>query len=320
MKILQSAFAKSGNLWLFRVLQEILKAEGVNLLSFIQDHPIHPLAKTWPLSNPSQADLDFIDITPQGCFYRISSIFRMPIEDLEAYLSRCTIVRTHSAYCWLSGQVFDHFDRVIYLIRDPRDVLLSFSKYVFTPYFQKFYPHPFTDGNEYIEMNLEARMFMWVRHVSGHLAHINSNGLYTIFYERLKNDFRDEVGKIVDALDMQLSAIQLDHIQEVTSIQTMRAANPGHVRTGKAGGWMLGLTQQQQHRATFCTAPLLRLMGYPTRTNSVSGGELPGLPENPEASQFINAAKRCYLRIGLAALRNGQFSAARIRRVLNNSA
>ncbi|NJM16702.1 MAG: sulfotransferase domain-containing protein, partial [Bacteroidales bacterium] len=39
--------------------------------------------------------------------------------------------------------VFPKFDKIVYIVRDPRDVALSMARFQFTPYMQTYYPHPF---------------------------------------------------------------------------------------------------------------------------------------------------------------------------------
>ena len=92
MKIIQAGRAKSGNFWLFKILQSIFIKSGYEWKSYIQTQPIHEIARNWDLSYKEQADIDVMDIEPHGYYYRISSIFRMPIADVEDYVSRCTLV------------------------------------------------------------------------------------------------------------------------------------------------------------------------------------------------------------------------------------
>ena len=42
MHIIQNGYPKSGNLWLYRILTEILEAAGVPARSFISSHVAYP--------------------------------------------------------------------------------------------------------------------------------------------------------------------------------------------------------------------------------------------------------------------------------------
>ena len=109
MKILQIGYPKSGNFWLYQILEQLLERSGKSTKSFIQQQPIYELAKNWELNFPEQADIDVIDITDLQTTYRISSIFKMPIEDLEAYLRKTNHVWTHSPVCKRSEEYLSAF-------------------------------------------------------------------------------------------------------------------------------------------------------------------------------------------------------------------
>ncbi len=87
MKILQSGVPKCGNLWLYNILQKILSRIGNPTSSFIEQQPVYQIAKSWDLNYPEQARIDVLEITDLQCRYRISSIFQMPIDNMQEYLS-----------------------------------------------------------------------------------------------------------------------------------------------------------------------------------------------------------------------------------------
>ena len=158
MKILQGGAPKCGNFWLYRIVREVLSRAGQPVPSFIEKQPIYGLAQQWDLNYPSQASIDVLDITDLQCSYRISSIFRMPIDSLEDYVSQTGQVWTHSPICKRSGEVFGHFDRKLYIVRDPRDRALSAARYYTSPYMLKYYPQEERDPQRYLERHFEALM------------------------------------------------------------------------------------------------------------------------------------------------------------------
>jgi aryl sulfotransferase len=141
--LLQSGLPKSGNFWLYKILQQCLQEAGLPRKAFIQNQPVYEIAKDWSLSYEEQTDIDVLDITGHGCFYRISSIFRHPVKDLDRYLSQTTHVWTHSPFCDAFHQVLPRFDKVVYIIRDPRDTALSHARFMLTPYMKTYYPSGF---------------------------------------------------------------------------------------------------------------------------------------------------------------------------------
>ena len=312
MTILQVGAAKSGNFWLYRITQAILKAGGREQTSFIQDHPIFPLAQTWPLSNEDQAGLDFIDIIPAGCFFRISSIFRYPIDDLQTYLHKASLVRSHSRISSRTKDYFGEFDRIVYIIRDPRDVAVSFSRFAFTPYYQRFYPHSTQDSDEYLRRNFERRLWGWSHHVIGYLQHRDVLPIHFTFFEGLKLDFQNEVTRLAAFLDVELSTSQIEQIRELTSVESMQASNPDHVRKGTAGGWAETLSDAMKRRARFSTAPILRYLGYPSAEAAVNpfSSSLPRIPSTVNSAHLNRMLQLCRMRIALSALLSGNFNLA----------
>ncbi len=94
--LLQIGPPKCGNYWLYNILQQIYRLKGIPYRSFISNHPVYREAKNWDFSHSLQAGIDLIDIESGKCFYRISSIFRTPIHDLDEYLAQTNHVWTHS--------------------------------------------------------------------------------------------------------------------------------------------------------------------------------------------------------------------------------
>ncbi|NOG48286.1 MAG: hypothetical protein HND48_01695 [Chloroflexi bacterium] len=188
MKILQSGVAKSGNYALYRIIQSILRRSGVDLSTYIATDPIYPIAREWPLNYPEQAAIDTIDITDTRVWYRISSIYRWPIDDIDAYLAHTTHVWTHSQVTPLSRTLFPKFDKIIYLIRDPRDVIQSMARFAFTPYMQRFYPTEYATPESYLDARLDKQISAWRRHVAGHVMAAAAFDITILFYERLLAD------------------------------------------------------------------------------------------------------------------------------------
>lgn len=98
MKLLQIGAPKSGNIWLYKILKEILDRNGQRALSFIEQQPNCDLAKSWDLNYPKQGQIDMIDFSDLQTSYRISSIYRMPIEHMADYVSQTDQVWSHSPF------------------------------------------------------------------------------------------------------------------------------------------------------------------------------------------------------------------------------
>lgn len=291
--ILQAGIAKSGNFWLYRILQDIIHYAGLPQRSFIQQQPIYAIAQTWPLSTEEQAGVDVMDIEPHGCFYRISSVFRMPIDDLDAYIAQCSHVWTHSAFCAFSNEVLPKFDKVVYIIRDPRDVAISMSRFIFTDYMRRYNPHGERDPDTFLDKTLALRMKVWAEHVGGYLKARERLNIHVVFYERLRHDFEAELQHLLAYLGIALGEEDIARIRQDVDFAAMHSANPQHVRKGEAGQWRQVLSQRQQRRARRVAGPMLRLLGYPLRAEEIDG--LPHLPARLEAAQVDRAVRHARL-------------------------
>lgn len=286
MKILQAGMEKSGNYWLYRIIQSVIQRAGLPNTTYIQTQPIHALAKTWQLSFKEQADLDVLDIEPDACFYRISSVFRMSIPDLSAYLQHANHVWTHSEYNPRCETVLPQFDRTVYIIRDPRDVALSVVRFHFTPYMQTYYPISYRDADTLLEDRLHKYVNRWRHHVAGYLLHARRHQIHIVFYERLLHDFDRELSALLAYFGLEATPQRLAQVRHDVDFSHMQRENPGHVRKGRSMQWVEKLTPAQKARALHHAGALLPLLGYPT-ADAADGSVLPSLPADlsPDAIQ-----------------------------------
>ena len=117
MHILQCGMEKSGNSWLHKIIQEIINLSGQENNSFIRSQKIHKEISELKLSLVNQQDIDVLDIMDSGCYYRVSSIFREPVINIDDYINSCTHVWTHSKFSIKARPVFSRFTKIIYIIQ-----------------------------------------------------------------------------------------------------------------------------------------------------------------------------------------------------------
>lgn len=263
MKILQGGAPKCGNLWLYQIIQQVLERSGQPASSFIQRQPIYEIAKTWELNYPTQASIDVLDITDLQYSYRISSIFRMPVESIKDYVAQTDHVWTHSPVCKRSGELFSLFNKKVYIVRDPRDRAISASKYYTSDYMLKYYPQEETDPKRYLEKHFDALLLEWVWHVYDHLRYSREQNIHIAFYEGFLLDFQQELGRLLDYLEVTLSEQERAELQQAMSFATMKSKNPKHLKKGQSGYWMDQLTEKQAEQADIIAGPLIRFLGYP---------------------------------------------------------
>lgn len=290
MAILQVGLPKSGNFWSYRLLENIINHAGIEQKSFIKKQLIYETAKQWELSYAGQAGIDVLDIDTSGCFYRISSVFREPIENLDNYVYQNSLVWTHSAFCRQSFTVLPKFDKIIYVVRDPRDVALSMAKFAFTPYFLKYYPHHEISPDRFLASRYDGILRNWVKHVGGYLKYAHNFKIHFVFYERLLSAFDDELADLLEYLDINLSAKSLADIKNEVHFSNMKKKDPHHVRKGEVGKWINILTDSQKKQANLIAGQMLELLNYPVSDSKTS--LLPSVPAESQKHQIENAIEQ----------------------------
>lgn len=267
MKILQGGAPKCGNFWLYQIIRHILSQTGHTTASFIQKQPIYELARTWDLNYPSQASIDVLDVTDLQYSYRISSIFRMPVEDINAYIAQADHIWTHSPICKRSPELLGLVGKKVYIVRDPRDRAISAAKYYTSDYMLKYYPQEERDARRFLEKNFEQLMLEWVWHVYDHLRLSRPHNIHIAFYEGFLLDFQGELARLLSYLGVAMDGAQRKALQEAMSFATLKSKNPKHLKKGQSGYWMDQLTEEQINKADMIAGPLIRYLNYPTAIN-----------------------------------------------------
>lgn len=265
MKILQGGVPKCGNFWLYQIIQQVLKRSGNNNRSFIEQQPIFELAKKWDLNFPEQARIDVLEITDLQNAYRISSVFKMTIENIEEYVKGTSHVWTHSPICKISNQVFRCFDKIVYIIRDPRDRVLSAAKYYCSPYMLRYFPQKDTEPKKFLENNFESLMHEWTWHVFDHLRYSGENNIHIMFYENLLMNFQHELEGLLKYLEIDLSEKERKDLEDAVNFQTLKDKNPKHLNKGKYGYWMSKFSDEQALLTDRIAGPLIKFLRYPEK-------------------------------------------------------
>ncbi len=291
-KWIQIGTAKSGNYWVYQLLQSIARHAGIRQKSFIKNHPIHAIARNWQMSFPGQQDIDHLSITPQRLIYNIGNIFNMPLEDADDYFAQCSHVWVHSPYCSRTPGVLSRFSKAIYIVRDPRDILVSLSHFSFTPYRLKQNPIGDRSPKDFLKSKLVEIVEGWTRHVGEYLKHKDALGLTVVFYERLLNNFDAELKKLLDYLEISLEESTRQKIKEEVSFKTLKSDKHQHLRSGVFGQWKTELTSGQLKEVEKIAGPLMRLLHYPTLENASQKLALPELPAKMAARDLDLALRQ----------------------------
>ncbi len=263
MSWLQIGMAKSGNFWVHTLLTEVRKAAKIETTSYIQQDPIYPVAKKWQLSFENQADIDTLMISNHQAFSRISSIYNMPIDNMEDYAKKASLVWLHSPYVARTTDVLKHFEKIIYIVRDPRDITLSSSRYEFTPYRLKHYAHSEENEERFLNRHFLSNMETWINHTTAYLSRSSELNIHVLYYENLLNGFDAEFKRLLTYLGLELTNEQYEHIKETVSFDHMKKNNSAHLKKGKSSQWIEKLSKRNKRICKIVAGPMLNHLGYP---------------------------------------------------------
>jgi aryl sulfotransferase len=268
MKILQSGVPKSGNYWLYTILRNIIDKSNISFSSFIKEKDIYEIAKHWELSQHNQAEVDVLDINPDQLVNRISQIYRMPVTNFDDFLNKTTITWTHSIYNKKCINIYSQFDKIVYIIRDPRAVVLSEAKFQNKEYSKKFLGSPGIEPQDYINNRLEFLIRKWSNNILSFMEVSREVDVYPIFYENLKRDTFSEIKDLVNYLGLNIEEDQVADIVKHVSLESMKQDNPKHVRKGKLYEWKNELNDVQKWKVDFIAGPIFNGINYPKRNDS----------------------------------------------------
>lgn len=167
-------------------------------------------------------------------------------------------MKTHLQYHHLSEKLASKNAKVIYGVRNIKDVLVSYyhlyrmcSRYGnMTGPFDKFF-----------EMFKEKKLAFgdWFDHILGYWNNHTSFSFFLLKYEDLHDDFSGTVQKLADFLGKELTADQLKAIEEHTNFGSMKSNDKlnksddptfdfsisKYMRQGKVGQWRNYFTEDQ---------------------------------------------------------------------------
>ena len=276
MNILQISAPKSGSFWLNTILKKTLQKKNIKLSYFIREQPEYEDLKEQKLSFKGQAGTDMIDIEEEEIFYRVSSLLKKPVPDLQKYSEKATLAWTHSTRSKKTAEVFSFFDRKVCIVRDPRDVALSAAKFAMTPYMQKHYPTSYTSAEGFLEEEYERLLDQWVWFYGNYLLHSRELDLHFVFYENFLKSFPKEYNSLLKYLQLELDPEEKKEIEENVSFSSMKEESPRHLQKGKSRKWVNQLSIEQVEKASIKAGALMRIFGYPLTPGE--GDKMPAIP------------------------------------------
>lgn len=289
MRVLQAGVDKSGNYWLYRIIRLLMDEADIPRKSWILQDPIYQIAKDWELSFPGANELDVItwDATPASAYanesvaaqplrdrsyyYCVIPMYRRRIEDLEAYVESNTHLWTHAP--WhddLPQQLLNKIDKAVYIIRDPRDVLVSGAHFVDSTYCRREFGIPRIPIPERFE-RLMVSCPEWAVHVAGWIANAEQAGVHVVSYEALATNLHYQLRRMANYFEFDLSDAQLRRVEEQVAFKSMKSSTQTeHVRKGVMGNWKNELPASVADEAAKLLSPMLELMGYQDTSGDLS--------------------------------------------------
>jgi aryl sulfotransferase len=270
--LLALGYPKCGNVWLRALLADLLREAGVDFRQVMASHPIAPVLEGMDLGIREQARQDQVRFAPLRAYQDIPAVFSWAIPDIHAYAAATSMAHSHSLWRPEVDAFVRAFSHRVLIIRDPRDVAVSWSRWLFTPFNRLHRPTPHETPEDLLRADLVNRVTEWDTHQRSWLEQCAPDlSLHVVFYERLVDDTPRELGRIADHLGLQVSDAALRDVAGRNSLGEMRKRQPHHIYRGGWGAWLDQLEDRQIHDVQRVCGRLLKALGYPLNRAESSG-------------------------------------------------
>ena len=192
-----ASYPKSGNTWVRAFLSSYLHSESsefdLNLINKIGEFPDHTILGKF------MDNKDFHNL-------REVSKYWIKVQEFINSKKKITFLKTHSAFCQINGNFFTNSDNTlvfIYIVRDPRNVILSMTNHFGATQEESF--KSIVDDNYIIYPQLQQKLIpstfvgSWNNH---YLSWKNCDSINKIIikYEDLINDTKNTFKNIINFL------------------------------------------------------------------------------------------------------------------------
>lgn len=176
-----------------------------------------------------------------------------------------------------SHDYFDpRFKKVIYMVRDPRDVLTSLYFYLTSLGTIKKNYSKSQFVKRFLEGEFDANFGSWNENVGSWININDKNKIIIIKYEDLKKNSYKEINKICKFLKVKKSKKKISEAIKKSSFEKLRKmenvdlgftkyfsdSNPGFFRKGKIGDWKNFLSKKESNKIRKLWKTNMKYLGY----------------------------------------------------------
>uniref|UniRef100_A0A2P2IDH4 Sulfotransferase 1A1-like n=1 Tax=Hirondellea gigas TaxID=1518452 RepID=A0A2P2IDH4_9CRUS len=175
-------------------------------------------------------------------------------------------IKTHLPFQLLSSTALDTA-KVVYVIRDPRDVCISYHHHAKLFFYENFQG----TFDQYVDAFLAGAVWLgpYWEHVAQAWKLRDHPNMHIMFYEKMKNNTKEEFMRLSTFLGTNITDEQMEKIIHYSSFAEMKKRDNhivgasdapdfmdmamaqksgGFFRQGTAGGWKKTLTQEQKNK------------------------------------------------------------------------
>lgn len=242
---LQISQHRSGGFLTWTLIEKLQRAGGVSRRSYIQEHYFQQFRQKWTGLTIDHFDIDEMSIDDDGMYCDLDVLTRELILDPQSYVQACTHVWSDSAYHPRHPEVLPLFSSCVYIIRDPRDRLISLAEWQFTEYRKKYGWTNCKSPAEYIERNIISASNFWNNHFIEYYNLREKFGIIFIKYEDIIRDFEKTAKSIANHMGLELSSAKIAEIGVNLTFSEMKKGNPAHLSKGVSGRYRELLNSDQ---------------------------------------------------------------------------
>jgi aryl sulfotransferase len=305
--ILQVGMMRSGNLWTWKIIERAAELAGWERGRFVTGLPVYRTLKEAKHIDSVHGDIDVLEILPNGysCAFLIPHLVRVRVDHFEDYLAKAWHVWTHSAWNRNSKNTYTKFSKIVYILRDPRDVLISLSQFYFSVAMNRDTPRVYQNPMAYLDANIEAHARIWTGHVGRHLLAKEELGIHFLIYDRLLQDTETHVRDLLAYLNIPLSEADLQELLFEMKFEQLKPLDPNHLRNGRLGQWAEVLNKAQKRRFLKIAGPLLEYLNFPLGAYPSETHPLASIPEPLSCARIRRMIRKAHARPWSALWKRG---------------